>query len=259
MSEIRHMANCTNNNRRLARFYQLILGMEEVWNEEQNSPYAFYMTDGYFNLNCLQLHRTMAEVKRDVGINHFGFKVDSRAEIEKKLGELDPPIRLGSRPNDGRYTEVRILDPDGNGVDVAEQGWGRGSEQRLPGVRHVGIRTSNTERLAEFYKFVFSMKEVDRVGNPRTESRAIYLSDGTINLGLTMNPPIPRDGLQVLGFQVSSIQEIDERIRNTRGLTYKGEEPLVIEHEALGSPYRTVSLKDPDGTYLKLSEEGWAV
>jgi hypothetical protein len=43
MSEIRHMANCTNNNRRLARFYRLILGMEEVWNEEQNSPYAFYV------------------------------------------------------------------------------------------------------------------------------------------------------------------------------------------------------------------------
>ena len=40
MPEIRHMASCTNNNRRLARFYQLILGMEEVWNEEQNSPFA---------------------------------------------------------------------------------------------------------------------------------------------------------------------------------------------------------------------------
>ena len=31
MNAIRHMANCTNNNRRLARFYRLIFDMEEVW------------------------------------------------------------------------------------------------------------------------------------------------------------------------------------------------------------------------------------
>ena len=87
MEAIRHMATCTNNNRRLARFYRLIFGMEEVWNEEQNSPYAFYVTDGYFNLNCLQIHQTMAETKRNVGINHFGFQIGSLKEIEKKLAE----------------------------------------------------------------------------------------------------------------------------------------------------------------------------
>jgi catechol 2,3-dioxygenase-like lactoylglutathione lyase family enzyme len=259
MSEIRHMANCTNNNRRLARFYQLILSMEEVWNEEQNSPYAFYVTDGYFNLNCLQIHETIAEVKRDVGINHFGFKVDSLSEIKKKLSELDPPIQLGSRPNDGRYTEVRILDPDGNGVDVAERGWGTRDDKNLPGVRYVGIKTGDPEHLAEFYKFIFSMKEVERMENPRTESRAIYLSDGTINLGLMMNPPVPREGLQVLGFQVNSIEQVEQRLKESRGLTYKGEAPLALERNSFGSPYKTVSLKDPDGTHLELSEEGWAV
>jgi catechol 2,3-dioxygenase-like lactoylglutathione lyase family enzyme len=233
--------------------------MEEVWNEEQNSPYAFYVTDGYFNLNCLQIHQTIAEVKRDVGINHFGFKVDSLNEIKTKLSHLDPPINLGSRPNDGRYTEVRILDPDGNGVDVAERGWGTRDDKNLPGVRYVGIKTTNPERLAEFYKFIFSMKEVDRMENPRTESRAIYLSDGTINLGLLMNPPVSREGLQVLGFQVNSIQQVEERLKEARGLTYKGEAPLAIEPSVSGGPYKTVSLKDPDGTHLDLSEEGWAV
>ncbi|MPZ76616.1 MAG: hypothetical protein GEU77_08825 [Deltaproteobacteria bacterium] len=259
MPEIRHMANCTHNNRRLARFYRLIFGMEEVWNEEQNSPYAFYMSDGYFNLNCLQIRETMAEVRKDVGINHFGFKVESLAEIEKKLGDLTPPIKLGGRPKDGRYTEVRILDPDGNGVDVAERGWGAAEEKKLPGVRHVGIKTNNPDRLAEFYKFIFAMKEVDRMENPRTESRAIYLSDGTINLGLTLNPPVPRDGLQVLGFQVPSIQEIQGRLKEAHGLTYKNEAPLMIEPRSAESPYKTVWLKDPDGTYVDLSEEGWAV
>ena len=55
MAEIQHLAMCTKNNRRLARFYHLIFGLEEVWNAFQNSPYAFYMSDGYLNLNCLQI------------------------------------------------------------------------------------------------------------------------------------------------------------------------------------------------------------
>ena len=56
MPAIRHMAMCTENNRRLARFYRLIFGMEEVWNYEQNSPHAFYVSDGHFNLNCCLLY-----------------------------------------------------------------------------------------------------------------------------------------------------------------------------------------------------------
>jgi catechol 2,3-dioxygenase-like lactoylglutathione lyase family enzyme len=258
MDAIRHMATCTNNNRRLARFYRLIFGMQEVWSEEQNSPYAFYVTDGYFNLNCLQIHQTMAESKRNVGINHFGFQIDSLVEIEKKLAELDPPIRLAHRPNDGRYTEMRIQDPDGNGVDLAEKGWGTGDEKKVPGVRHVGIATNDPRRLAEFYKFVFNMKEVGRQDMSVTATDAIYLSDGTINLGLVKNSPIPGAGLQALGFEVPSIREIEDRVKQPLALTYKGEAPLQLCRDP-NDPFGPVHLLDPDGTYIALSEEGWPV
>lgn len=253
MDTIRHMANCTNNNRRLARFYRLVFDMEEVWNEEQNSPYAFYMTDGYFNLNCLQLHQTIAEKKRDVGINHFGFQIGSLMETERKLVELKPPIRLGQRPKDGRYTEVRIQDPDGNGVDLAEKGWGTGDQKKIPGVRHVGIGTQDPERLADFYKFIFGMKEVGR-----TEAGAgIHLSDGTINLGLFKNSPVAGQGLQVLGFQVHSIEEVEERLNKPLALTYKGEPPLQLKKTS--DDVYGCRLLDPDGTYIALSEQGWEV
>jgi hypothetical protein len=58
---------------------------------------------------------------------------------------------------------------------------------------------------------------------------------------------------------VNSIRDVEERLKEARGLTYKGEAPLAIEPSVSGGPYKTVSLKDPDGTHLDLSEEGWAV
>jgi len=259
MPAIRHLAMCTNNNRRLARFYRLIFGMEEVWNEEENSPYAFYVTDGYFNLNCLQIYAGLAEEKRDVGINHFGFKIESLQEIEKRLGDLDPPIKLASRPQDGRFTEFRIQDPEGNGVDITERGWGTADEKRPPAIRHVGIKTEDPDRLAQFYKFVFSMKEVGRREISKTNTKAIYLSDGTINLALVSNPPLSRPGIQLMGFQVQSIREVEERLKRSSGLTYKGEPPLEIRRRDFANPYETVWLKDPDGNHLDLSEEGWDV
>ncbi|MGH6827194.1 VOC family protein [Methyloceanibacter sp.] len=255
MNAIRHMANCTNNNRRLARFYRLIFGMQEVWNEEQNSPYAFYVTDGYFNLNCLQIHQTMAEKKRNVGINHFGFQIDNLKEIEKKLGELDPPIRLAQRPNDGRYTEVRIQDPDGNGVDLAEKGWGTGNEKNLPGVRYVGITTQDPARLAEFYKFIFGMKEIGRNESGETGAPELRLSDGTISLGLIKSLPAAGLGLHVLGFQVPDIQAVEEQLKKPLALTYKNEAPLQLaKTEGVA---KSSHLMDPDGTYISLSEQGW--
>ena len=257
MPAIRHMAICTENNRRLARFYRLIFGMEEVWNFEQNSPYAFYVSDGYFNLNCLQIHRTMAEVKRDVGINHYGFKVESIKEIGERLSQWNPPIKVADRPRDGRYTEVRIKDPDGNGVDVAEKGWGADEGARTPGVRHVGIRTADPERLADFYKFVFAMKEVGR--SETAGGAAVYLSDGTINLGLVKGTVVPGAGIQTLGFQVPSIREVEAQIKKPLGLTYPGEPALELLRQPLDGPYKAVELKDPDGNRLELSEEGWAL
>jgi hypothetical protein len=58
---------------------------------------------------------------------------------------------------------------------------------------------------------------------------------------------------------VKSIQDVEQRLKETRGLTYKGEAPLALEPNRFGGPYKAVTLKDPDGTQLLLSEEGWAV
>src|SRR5215467_9757909 len=169
MEAIRHMATCTNNNRRLARFYRLIFGMEEVWNEEQNSPYAFYVTDGYFNLNCLQIHQTMAETKRNVGTNHFGLPIGSLAEKKKKTGGAE------SAPSAGAKTERRALhrsqDQRSRRKRSGFGGKGLGNRRREKNSRGEARRHRNARSrafggfLQVHFRYERSGKEKNRDGN----------------------------------------------------------------------------------------------
>lgn len=263
MGQIRHMAMCTKNNRRLARFYRLVFGMEEIWNSLQNSPHAFYISDGYINLNCLQIRPGSSynkvvdgrEMMPDVGINHIGFQVRSVKEVEKKLAEIDERIRLIASPQDGRYEEWRIVDPDGNIFEIAEGGWEAGQERRLPAMSYVGIRTKNFDSMADFYKSLLSLKEVRRFQH--SSAKAVFLSDGVMSLGIIQGSAEAKPGLERVGFQVENIQEIEERLKNSPPFLYPGESPVEILGSSSEGPYKPFSLKDPDGNILELCEEGW--
>ena len=267
MAEIQHLAICTKNNRRLARFYHHIFGFEEVWNRFQNSPYAFYMSDGYLNLNCLQIRSGSSynrivdgrEIMPDVGINHIGFTVKSVKEIEQRLVALEPPLKLVASPQDGRYEEWRITDPDGIIFEIAEGGWEAGGEKRLPAIRYVGIRSGDPERLANFYQAALPIKEVRRVTAQSAEPTAIFLSAGTTTLGLLREPAGSKGGFERIGFQVASIEEIKERIHNAPPFLYPGEPAISVMTAPPGDPGKSLYLKDPDGNIVELSEEGWTV
>jgi catechol 2,3-dioxygenase-like lactoylglutathione lyase family enzyme len=267
MAEIQHLAMCTKNNRRLARFYHYIFGFEEVWNRFQNSPYAFYMSDGYLNLNCLQIRSGSSynrivdgkEIMPDVGINHIGFWVKSVKEIEQRLASLKPPLKLVASPQDGRYEEWRITDPDGMIFEIAEGGWEAGGEKRLPAVRYVGIRTEDPERLANFYQSALPIKEVRRVTASSKEPSAIFLSAGMTALGLLRKSNGNRGGLERIGFQVDSIEKIKERIHKAPPFLYPGEPEITVMPAPPDDPGKSLYLKDPDGNIVELSEEGWTV
>ena len=161
MSQIRHVATCTNNNRRIARLDRLIFGMEELWNPKQNSPHAFYLTDGYVNLNCLQIHPAMNR-NPGVCIEHFGFFVQDLKESCKKIKECHSSVELEDSPPDGRYEDIRFHDPEGNRLEIATNPWGTDGSKSATGIRHLTIHAKDVERLADFYKTVFGMKEVAR-------------------------------------------------------------------------------------------------
>jgi catechol 2,3-dioxygenase-like lactoylglutathione lyase family enzyme len=265
MAEIQHLAICTKNNRRLARFYQLIFGLEESWNRFQNSPYAFYMSDGYLNLNCLQIRPGSSynrivdgqEIMPDVGINHIGFTVKNVKEIEQRLASLDPPVKLVASPQDGRYEEWRITDPDGFIFEIAEGGWEAGGPKRLPAIRYVGIRSEDPARLANFYRSALPVTELNRVTGPTGEAKAIFLSAGKTALGLLKKNNPGKVGIERLGFQVSSIDEIKKRLRNAPPYLYPGEPEVSVMTAPSGDPGKSLYLKDPDGNIVELSEEGW--
>jgi catechol 2,3-dioxygenase-like lactoylglutathione lyase family enzyme len=267
MAEIQHLALCTKNNRRLARFYHHIFGFEEVWNRFQNSPYAFYMSDGYLNLNCLQIRSGSSynrivdgrEIMPDAGINHIGFKVKSVKEIEQRLAVLKPSLKLVASPQDGRYEEWRITDPDGIIFEIAEGGWEALGEKRLPAIKYVGIRTNDPANLANFYQSALPIKEVRRVSAPSGETTAIFLSAGTTALGLLRKSNGGKGGFERIGFQVNSIDEIKERIDKAPPFLYPGEPEISVMPAPPGDPGKSLYLKDPDGNIVELSEEGWAV
>ncbi len=267
MAEIQHLAMCTKNNRRLARFYHYVFGFEEAWNRFQNSPYSFYMSDGYLNLNCLQIRSGSSynrivdgqEIMPEVGINHVGFTVKSVREIEQRLAVLQPPLKLVCSPQDGRYEEWRITDPDGMVFEIAEGGWEAGGEKRLPAVRYVGIRTDDPERLANFYQSALPIKEIHRVAAPSGQPSAIFLSAGTTALGLLRKSNGGKGGLERIGFQVQSIDAIKERIQKAPSFLYPGEPEIAVLKAPPGDPGESFYLKDPDGNIVELSEKGWAV
>ena len=266
MAEIQHVAMCTKNNRRLARFYHFIFGLEEVWNAFQNSPYAFYMSDGYLNLNCLQIRPGSSynrivdgkEIMPGVGINHVGFKVKSVKEIEQRLAGMNPPVKLVASPQDGRYEEWRITDPDGTIFEIAAGGWDAVGEERLPAIRYLGIRTSDPESLGNFYRSALPLTNVRKVDVPNTGKTAVFLSTGATSLGLLPKFPGSKEGLERIGFQVESIDEIKGKLKQAPPFLYPGESEIQVMPSPPGDPGKSHYLKDPDGNIVELSEEGWS-
>jgi catechol 2,3-dioxygenase-like lactoylglutathione lyase family enzyme len=271
---------CTKNNRRLARFYRIVFGWDEVWNPVQNSPFAYYIGDGYFNLNCLQIRQGGAREKQssnlghsrgagvvvegkvilpEVGINHIGFQVDDLAEANRKLASLKPAITPVASPPDGRYEDQRFLDPEVNDIELSQRVWDPGPEKKSAAARHVAFGAADPDRLAEFYRFALDMKPVGRVEAKDSGMTAVYLSDGTMNMALVKNSPIAKRGVQLLGIKVENIKEIGERLQQSAEFLYPGETPIELRERPASSPYKAVYFKDPDGNEIDLSEEGWDV
>jgi catechol 2,3-dioxygenase-like lactoylglutathione lyase family enzyme len=78
---------------------------------------------------------------------------------------------------------------------------------RCPEIRHVAIASSQREKLGEFYKRAFGMKEVEGEGG------AIYLSDGSINLALNEQYAGREASLYHFGFEDKDLDALKKEVK----------------------------------------------
>ena len=80
-ADVCHLALFARDPKKLADFYTSVFDMEIA----QTNGRAYFLTDGYLMLAILP-HRLEGEAA--VGLNHFGFNLESRDETVKKLEDV---------------------------------------------------------------------------------------------------------------------------------------------------------------------------
>jgi len=119
-------------------------------------------------------------------------------------------------------------------------------------LRHLAILTHQPERLADFYKKVFELKELYR-----TKNGSVHLSDGEVNLAIlnANDPKDPQDlhrlGLYHFGFHVDDAEEAAKRIKEV----YPEGAP---QARPKGTSYAETRGMDPDGNLFDISTWGWS-
>ena len=116
-------------------------------------------------------------------------------------------------------------------------------------IRHIAIKAENQEKTADFYKHTFGMNEVWR-GPVRSDGhRAIYLSDGYINVAI-LPARGGREGIDHFGFQV---EDMEQTLGRAGAAGEKGER----ETKPRDGRFAEVGVHDPVGTPVDVSVKGW--
>jgi catechol 2,3-dioxygenase-like lactoylglutathione lyase family enzyme len=110
-------------------------------------------------------------------------------------------------------------------------------------IRHIAVLAQDTEKLANFYKEAFGMKEVQR------QFPAIYVSDGYINLAI-LPANGRKEGIYHFGFHVEDVKGAEQKILDCGGS--KGPERLPRDGR-----FAEVYVHDPVQTRVDLSSVGW--
>ncbi len=124
-------------------------------------------------------------------------------------------------------------------------------------LRHIAMQVPDPQKAAEFYMRVFGMA---KVGETDWENaRAVYLSDGVINLALLDYKTVEAAGedrgcgfvgLHHIGFWVDDVAATRRSIEAAGGKYWMGE-PVT------GGGFYEVKYRDPNGVVVDITENGW--
>jgi catechol 2,3-dioxygenase-like lactoylglutathione lyase family enzyme len=113
MPRIRHLAIVSRDRERLVNFYRTAFDMRVIYGR----PNSTHLSDGDFNLAIVDQGADMK-----AGLYVLGFDIDDMEDFEeclKKAGASSDPQAM---PKD-HDAEYRVLDPDGNRLDLSMHGW----------------------------------------------------------------------------------------------------------------------------------------
>ena len=115
-------------------------------------------------------------------------------------------------------------------------------------IRHIAIKVEDQEKVATFYKETFGMTEAWRGPVREDGNRAIYLTDGYINMAV-LPARGGREGIDHFGFQVENMDATLKTANDTGAwvtwqdgagaavhvAALKGGDPPVVRHLGLGA------------------------
>jgi catechol 2,3-dioxygenase-like lactoylglutathione lyase family enzyme len=118
----------------------------------------------------------------------------------------------------------------------------------MPQLNHFSLVCEDAENLRRFYARWFGFEELGR-----GPGGAIYLTDGYFSMGLLPEGSDAAEGnglgLNHVGFQIESIDEVERRLRDF--------DPAARIEELPKGGYAEYRVTDPEGLTIDLSEEGW--
>jgi catechol 2,3-dioxygenase-like lactoylglutathione lyase family enzyme len=112
MAHVQHLAIRTDDPEKLARYYEEVFGWTRL---RAGAGGSVHLSDGHINIAVLK-----RKEGAEAGIEHFGVKIDSVAEVQPGLTKYN--VDLGERPAN-RGAEMRVFDPDGNEIDLSVTGF----------------------------------------------------------------------------------------------------------------------------------------
>ena len=240
MARIRHIALRTPNQEELAAFYRAAFGMLDVVRlTNDDGTLELMLSDGEMSLAILPLATDRAQ-----GIQHFGIQVD---DVDATVAAA---VVAGAEPVGAAGDALTIRDPIGQRVDLSQTGWMQRDADSAH-IRHIAVMAEDPPKLAEFYAAIFGMHDVLRRPGDR---RAVYISDGYINLALLPNHTEESRGkpagINHFGFHVD---DLDASLKAAyAGGARKNDYELPRDGR-----FAETFVFDPHGQRVDLSQVGW--